>query len=106
MLTDEQSLSYLGALPRMFAAVGRNLEDLLAAYRSGGGVSWEQLGADARESQAATNRPWFDRSSARPWPVCPRCTLCCPRPAAGSPTSGVARAGPPSRWPGPIPGRR
>ena len=60
MLTDEQSLSYLGALPRMFAAVGRNLEDLLAAYRSGGGVSWAQLGADARESQAATNRPWFD----------------------------------------------
>jgi predicted O-methyltransferase YrrM len=60
VLTDEHSLSYLGALPRMFAAVGRHLEDLLAAYRSGGGVSWAQLGADARESQAATNRPWFE----------------------------------------------
>ena len=60
MLTDEHSLSYLGALPRMFAAVGLHLEDLLAAYRSGGGVSWAQLGADARESQAATNRPWFE----------------------------------------------
>ena len=60
MLTDEHSLNYLGALPRMFAAVGRNVDDLLAAYRSGGGVSWAQLGADARESQAATNRPWFD----------------------------------------------
>ena len=61
VLTDEHSLSYLGALPRMFAAVGRNVDDLLAAYRSGGGVSWAQLGADAREAQAATNRPWFDR---------------------------------------------
>jgi predicted O-methyltransferase YrrM len=61
VLTDEHSLSYLGALPRMFAAVGRNIDDLLAAYRSGGGVSWAQLGADAREAQAATNRPWFDR---------------------------------------------
>jgi SAM-dependent methyltransferase len=60
VLTDERSLSYLGALPRMFAAVGLHLDDLLAAYRSGGGVSWAQLGADARESQAATNRPWFD----------------------------------------------
>jgi hypothetical protein len=60
VLTDEHSLSYLGALPRMLAAVGLHLEDLLAAYRSGGGVSWAQLGADARESQAATNRPWFE----------------------------------------------
>jgi len=60
VLTDEHSLSYLGALPRMFAAVGRHLDDLLAAYRSGGGVSWAELGTDARESQAATNRPWFD----------------------------------------------
>jgi predicted O-methyltransferase YrrM len=59
VLTDEHSLSYLGALPRMFAAVGLHLDELLAAYRSGGGVSWAALGADAREAQAATNRPWF-----------------------------------------------
>lgn len=59
VLTDEHSLSYLGALPRIFAAVGLHLDDLLAAYRSGGGVSWATLGADAREAQAATNRPWF-----------------------------------------------
>jgi predicted O-methyltransferase YrrM len=60
VLTDQHSLSYLGALPRMFAAVGMHLDDLLAAYRSGGGVSWAELGADARESQAAINRPWFE----------------------------------------------
>jgi SAM-dependent methyltransferase len=60
VLTNEHSLSYLGPLPRMFAAVGQHLDDLLAAYRSGGGVSWAQLGAAARESQAAVNRPWFE----------------------------------------------
>ncbi|HWJ52017.1 MAG TPA: class I SAM-dependent methyltransferase [Propionibacteriaceae bacterium] len=60
VLTDRHSLSYLGALPRMFAAVGLHLDDLLAAYRTGGGVSWAELGTDARESQAATNRPWFE----------------------------------------------
>ena len=60
VMTDEASLYYLGALPRMFASVGPHLEHLLEAYRSGGGVSWAQLGADARESQAATNKPWFD----------------------------------------------
>lgn len=59
VLTDGRSLAYLGALPRMFAAVGPNLAELLEAYRTGGGVSWEQLGVDAREAQADLNRPWF-----------------------------------------------
>ena len=60
VLTDTTSLSYLGALPRMFAASARHLPELLDAYRNGGGVSWETLGADARECQADLNRPWFD----------------------------------------------
>ena len=64
VLTDEHSLLYLGPLPRMFAAVGAHLPNLLDAYRTGGGVSWQDLGADARESQAAINRPWFERSLA------------------------------------------
>ncbi len=63
-LTDETSLSYLGALPRMFAAAAQHLPELLDAYRSGGGVSWEALGSDARESQAALNRPWFEHRLA------------------------------------------
>ncbi len=61
VLTDETSLGYLGPLPRMFAASATHLPDLLEAYRTGGGVRWEELGADARESQAALNRPWFER---------------------------------------------
>ncbi len=64
VLTDRHSVNYLGALPRIVAAVGRHIDDLLAAYRTGGGVSWAQLGADARESQAATNRPWFESQLA------------------------------------------
>jgi SAM-dependent methyltransferase len=60
VLTDRHNLSYLGALPRIFAAVGRHIDDLLDAYRAGGGVSWAALGADAREAQAALNRPWFE----------------------------------------------
>ena len=64
VLTDRHSLNYLGALPRIVAAAGRHIDDLLVAYRTGGGVSWGQLGADARESQAATNRPWFSSQLA------------------------------------------
>lgn len=61
VLTDERSLAYLAPLARMFAAAGPTLPDLVQAYRTGQGVSWEQLGADAREAQADMNRPWFDR---------------------------------------------
>ncbi len=64
VLTDTSSRSYLGALPRMFAASFGRLSELLDAYRTGGGVSWEQLGADARECQAALNKPWFDADLA------------------------------------------
>jgi SAM-dependent methyltransferase len=60
VFTDERSLFYLAPLTRMFAASGAQLEPLLEAYRDGGGVTWEQFGEDARESQADVNRPWFD----------------------------------------------
>jgi predicted O-methyltransferase YrrM len=60
-MTDERSLAYISPLTRMFAAVGPQLPALLDAYRTGGGVSWKQLGEDAREGQADMNRPWFDK---------------------------------------------
>ena len=63
-LTDADSLAYLAPLPRMLAAVGAKLPELLDAYRHGGGVSWDDLGPDARESQADLNRPWFLRALA------------------------------------------
>ncbi|WP_206446837.1 class I SAM-dependent methyltransferase [Agrococcus sp. KRD186] len=64
VLTDESSLAYLGPLPRMFGAIGPQLPGLLQAYRAGGGVSWAQLGEDARAAQADLNRPWFGRLPA------------------------------------------
>ena len=60
VLLDRGSLSYLEPLARMAAAVSGQLDALLEAYRTGGGVSWEQLGRHAREAQADMNRPWFD----------------------------------------------
>jgi SAM-dependent methyltransferase len=64
VLTDSTSLNYLGPVARLLAAPAMQLPALLDAYRTGGGVSWEQLGADAREGQAAMNRPWFEQSLA------------------------------------------
>lgn len=61
VLTDPHSLAYLGALPRIVAAAGRQVDALATAYAEGGGVSWATLGPDAYEAQAALNRPWFEQ---------------------------------------------
>ncbi len=45
----------------MFGAVGAVLPQLLEVYRHGGGVRWDDLGDDARKSQADANRPWYDK---------------------------------------------
>ncbi len=62
VMLDQQSLDYLGALPRMIAASAVQLPALLDAYRTGGGVSWDDFGDDARESQEALNRPWLEHA--------------------------------------------
>ncbi|MEU6135112.1 class I SAM-dependent methyltransferase [Nocardioides sp. NPDC047086] len=61
VMTDPTSLAYLVPIARMFGAVGPALPRLLEAYRNGGGVSWDELGDDARESQADANRPWYEK---------------------------------------------
>ncbi|GAA1852771.1 SAM-dependent methyltransferase [Microbacterium koreense] len=59
VLTDASSMSYLEPLARMLAASAHRIPQLVEAYRSGTGVSWEDFGRHARESQADMNRPWF-----------------------------------------------
>lgn len=58
-LTDALSPAYVGWLPTLTGSLGRQADALERAYRTGGGVSWEQQGDDAREAQAAANRPMF-----------------------------------------------
>ena len=60
VLTDPDSLAFLAPLSRMLVAPVVQMPALLQAYRSGGGVAWAELGADARESQADLNRPWYE----------------------------------------------
>ena len=59
VLTDVLSPNHVLPLARMVAGLGLHLDALVDAYRSGGGLSWAQFGVDARESQAAANRPLF-----------------------------------------------
>lgn len=59
VLTDADSPFHTAPLAGFAAAVGRRFDDFVTAYRDGGGVSWAQLGDDARAAQAAFNRPLF-----------------------------------------------
>lgn len=59
VLANPDSLNYLAPFGRFVAASAGQMPALLDAYRRGGGVSWAQLGEDARDAQGDINRPWF-----------------------------------------------
>jgi SAM-dependent methyltransferase len=66
-LVDRDSLAYAAPLARSTVALGRPLPQLIDAFRSGGGVPWSAYGADARESQADTNRVEFLHRLGSEW---------------------------------------
>lgn len=59
VLVDADSLAYTAPLPRLVASLGRHIDRISEAYRTGGGVSWEELGQETRQAQADANRPLF-----------------------------------------------
>ncbi len=67
VLTDRDSMWYFGPAASMTAAAGAQLPSLAEAFRSGGGVSWEQFGDDMRIGQSEINRPLFLHILAPEW---------------------------------------
>jgi 2-polyprenyl-3-methyl-5-hydroxy-6-metoxy-1,4-benzoquinol methylase len=58
-LTDTASPAHVLPMARMVGGIGKHLDALVEAYRTGRGVSWADLGEDAREGQGGANRPLF-----------------------------------------------
>ncbi len=58
-LTDVLDLGHVAPFARAVIGFAKQTDLLLTAFRTGGGVSWAAHGADAREGQAAANRPLF-----------------------------------------------
>ncbi|GAA4686406.1 class I SAM-dependent methyltransferase [Pseudonocardia yuanmonensis] len=58
-LVEVLSLDHVVPLARFAMGCAKQADLLAEAFRTGGGVSWAQHGADAREAQAAANRPMF-----------------------------------------------
>ncbi len=67
VLLDSDSLNYLMPLLRMGISSAVAMPEMITAYRTGGGVSWERLGVDARTGQADMNRPWYLQSIGQTW---------------------------------------
>jgi 2-polyprenyl-3-methyl-5-hydroxy-6-metoxy-1,4-benzoquinol methylase len=67
VVADADHPAHLAPLGRMVAGIGRVLEEVVAAYRSGGGVPYARYGADFRHGQGGINRPAFGASLVDAW---------------------------------------
>jgi SAM-dependent methyltransferase len=66
-LIDCSSLNYMVPLAQLLVGATRPLPAVLEAYRSGGGVPFDEYGADLREGQAAINYPAFWHQLPEEW---------------------------------------
>ena len=59
VLADNDSLNYLAPLSQLIVGSVYPLEEVIKAYRNGGGVPFSAYGINLREGQASMNRPAF-----------------------------------------------
>jgi ubiquinone/menaquinone biosynthesis C-methylase UbiE len=67
VLLDRDSLNYVGPSARGMMAIARQSLALEEAFRTGGGVSWEEFGDDMRLAQERINRPTFLNLLGQDW---------------------------------------
>jgi 2-polyprenyl-3-methyl-5-hydroxy-6-metoxy-1,4-benzoquinol methylase len=67
VLTERDSLNYVAPLGKMIAGATMPIQQVLDAYRNGGGVPFSAYGMDMREGQAAINRAMFLQELPNDW---------------------------------------
>jgi SAM-dependent methyltransferase len=67
IVADPAHPAHVAPLARMIAGIGGVLEELVSAYRSGGGVPYAHYGPDFRHGQGGINRPAFTGALVREW---------------------------------------
>lgn len=67
VLADEDSPFFLGAYPGMLQGLAIAINPLLEAFKSGGGVRYEDYGKHFREAIALTGKPMFQHDYAQKW---------------------------------------
>ena len=66
-LTETESLNYLGALPAIVAGTVRPIDQVIDAFRNGGGVEFHDFGQPMRCGQAGMNRNAFLYELGQSW---------------------------------------
>ena len=67
VVADSDSLFYLAPLGRLAVGATRPIDDVLAAFRHGGGVPYSAYGANLREGEADLNRPMYLHQLGTEW---------------------------------------
>lgn len=67
VLTDGESLAFMAPLSQGIVALARTLPQVLQAFRTGGGVSFDEFGDDIRWFISRINRPMFLNLLASEW---------------------------------------
>jgi 2-polyprenyl-3-methyl-5-hydroxy-6-metoxy-1,4-benzoquinol methylase len=67
VLVDPDSLTAMAPMAQIFAGCVKPLPQLLEAFRTGGGVPYEDYGVDLHEGQAGTTRPQVRHLLAQEW---------------------------------------
>ena len=67
VLVDRDSLAHLTPMARYSVSFAQALPAVEEAFRSGGGVSWEDFGSLGRDAQADANRPVFANLLGLEW---------------------------------------
>jgi 2-polyprenyl-3-methyl-5-hydroxy-6-metoxy-1,4-benzoquinol methylase len=82
VVLDPVALDHLAPLARMVVGIASVLDDVAAAYRTGGGVPYARYGAEFRAGQGGINRPAFTSALVEEW-----------LPALGLPAERLAAGG-------------
>ncbi len=67
VLVDRDSLFFFRPILAAISAAAVQLPAIVDAYRTGGGVPWQQYGPDMRSAQAYANRPLFLNVLGQEW---------------------------------------
>ncbi len=67
VVLDPVALDHLAPLSRMVVGIASVLDDVVTAYRTGGGVPYASYGPDFRAGQGGINRPAFSSALVEEW---------------------------------------
>ena len=66
-LVDVDDTAHVSPLADMVVGIGQALSEVVAAYRTGGGVPYRSYGEDFRRGQGGVNRPAFTHDLTGSW---------------------------------------